>query len=520
MFGLLAFGFFAGLALSESSKNGGSGNSILGALGLASGAAAAGIGWMGSWAKKKIEEKKDKKEQDKEIKRLVRLKALNDLRKEVEKHKSDNSDEAKQLRENYNATLSCIYDENGNERSDEDIEKEYKKLPKSLKESVNKASKLKPDSKELKDIVEKFKKTPFSEDDLDITEQNIKGDIAKIEKNKALLKLEKEKNEKLDSAKDDEERKTIEKEFEKKKRQTSGFYNIKIKDAEDAINKINSQPSEKQEKTIKKEIEKLEKDKKELEQDKDNTKEVDKYLNFEFDSDIQPGDLTGEDEEKKKQAEEQLKKAGLDSEIYLKIESEKSKKSEDGKTPTAEDILKDNTELSDKLTEQKNKRIKEIDSQIQDKTAKINNEPEEPEKSSDEGEETDDEKEGDEGEETDDEKEGDERTDNDDDLEDDDEEKDEKTGEVTKSSTKDPKKVWKRRTYKRGNKTFKTKSYYNKKGNSISAKDFKEKVQNYEKKSKNNQNENSIIYFIKNKDIIVEQFKPTVGLIDYIHSKS
>ena len=120
----------------------------------------------------------------------------------------------------------------------------------------------------------------------------------------------------------------------------------------------------------------------------------------------------------------------------------------------------------------------------------------------------------------DDEKEGDERTDNDDDLEDDDEEKDEKTGEVTKSSTKDPRKVWKRRTYKRGNKTFKTKSYYDKKGNSISAKDFKEKVQNYEKKSKNNKIESSIIFFIKNKDIIVEQFKPTVGLIDYIHSKS
>lgn len=61
----------------------------------------------------------------------------------------------------------------------------------------------------------------------------------------------------------------------------------------------------------------------------------------------------------------------------------------------------------------------------------------------------------------------DERTDNDDDLEDED---------TTGTKKQDPHKVWKRRTYKRGNKTFKTKSYYDKKGNSISAKDFKEKV--------------------------------------------
>lgn len=63
----------------------------------------------------------------------------------------------------------------------------------------------------------------------------------------------------------------------------------------------------------------------------------------------------------------------------------------------------------------------------------------------------------------------DERTDNDDDLEDED----------TTGAKQDPHKVWKRRTYKRGNKTFKTKSYYDKKGNSISAKDFKEKVRKF-----------------------------------------
>ena len=117
----------------------------------------------------------------------------------------------------------------------------------------------------------------------------------------------------------------------------------------------------------------------------------------------------------------------------------------------------------------------------------------------------------------DDEKEGDERIDNNDDLVDDDEEKDEKTGEVTKSSTKDPKKVWKRRTYKRGDKTFKTKSYYNKNGKSISAKDFKEKVKKYEEKQKNKtNNESHITVFLKNKNFIIESFNPKISLIDFI----
>ena len=100
------------------------------------------------------------------------------------------------------------------------------------------------------------------------------------------------------------------------------------------------------------------------------------------------------------------------------------------------------------------------------------------------------------------EKEGDERTDNDDDLEDD--EVDDKG-----NSKKDPRKVYKRRSYKRGNKTFKTKSYYNKDGNSISAKDFNKKVANYEKSKKSTQDQNSlsISNFLKDK-LIVERFYP------------
>ena len=102
----------------------------------------------------------------------------------------------------------------------------------------------------------------------------------------------------------------------------------------------------------------------------------------------------------------------------------------------------------------------------------------------------------------DDEKEGDERTDNDDDLEDD--EVDDKGNSTGK---KDPRKIYKRRTYKRGNKTFKTKSYYDKKGNSISAKDFKEKVANFEKSKKQNDESFNISNFLKDK-LIVERFYP------------
>jgi hypothetical protein len=102
----------------------------------------------------------------------------------------------------------------------------------------------------------------------------------------------------------------------------------------------------------------------------------------------------------------------------------------------------------------------------------------------------------------DDEKEGDERTDNDDDLEDD--EVDDKGNSTGK---KDPRKIYKRRTYKRGDKTFKTKSYYDKKGNSISAKDFKEKVANFEKSNKQKDESFNISNFLKGK-LIVERFYP------------
>lgn len=76
--------------------------------------------------------------------------------------------------------------------------------------------------------------------------------------------------------------------------------------------------------------------------------------------------------------------------------------------------------------------------------------------------------------------EGDEKTD---DLEDEAEDEESK-------KRQDPAKVWKHGTYKRGNKTFKSKSYVNKKGDKISAKEYQKKVEAY-KKSSGQSNESS-----------------------------
>ena len=80
------------------------------------------------------------------------------------------------------------------------------------------------------------------------------------------------------------------------------------------------------------------------------------------------------------------------------------------------------------------------------------------------------------------------------------------------NSKKDPKKVWKPKTYKRGNKTFRTKSYYNKKGDSISAKEYKERVAKY-----NKQKNESMVYFLKNK--LVVEGKRTINLSQYIKNR-
>lgn len=89
----------------------------------------------------------------------------------------------------------------------------------------------------------------------------------------------------------------------------------------------------------------------------------------------------------------------------------------------------------------------------------------------------------------------DERTDNDDDLED---EKwgQNKEGKLTiDDKNKDPRKIYKQRTYKRGDKTFKTKSYYSKKGVAITKDEFKDKLQAYEKSQQSKKKKNESLGF-------------------------
>lgn len=74
---------------------------------------------------------------------------------------------------------------------------------------------------------------------------------------------------------------------------------------------------------------------------------------------------------------------------------------------------------------------------------------------------------------------------NDDDLE------DEADDEESKKR-QDPAKVWKHGTYKRGNKTFRTKGYVNKKGDKISAKEYQKKVEAYKKSTKQSNESSSI----------------------------
>ena len=86
--------------------------------------------------------------------------------------------------------------------------------------------------------------------------------------------------------------------------------------------------------------------------------------------------------------------------------------------------------------------------------------------------------------------------DNLDDLED----EDENDGQDENKKRQDPHKVWKQRTYKRGNKSFKTKSYYNKKGNSISKEEFQEKVKAYNRHKESHEDlyESSLSKYIAN----------------------
>lgn len=117
----------------------------------------------------------------------------------------------------------------------------------------------------------------------------------------------------------------------------------------------------------------------------------------------------------------------------------------------------------------------------------------------------------------DDEKQGDVRIDKDDDLED--EKFDTGNGKAKLSDKQDPRKVFKQRTYKRGDKTFRTKNYYSKRGVSISKDEFRDRVANWEKKNKKNpQTKNES--FIKSPWTVTRlcKFKQSTNITEDKHS--
>lgn len=465
----------------------------------------AGLFAAGSWAAIKIKEKKEKKEQDKEKRRLLRLKALSELRKEVEAHSEDNSDEAKKLREQYNATLDCLYDENGHERDDEEVQKRYKKLPKEMRKRINEFSAMDENSKEMKDVIKEFDKHPFTEKDLNITENNVKADVAKVTKTKKLVELEKEKQEKLSSAKTDEEKQSIEKEYDKKKKSISNFYNITIKEYSDKAENVKSKSNKKDDAKKTKNLEQEQEHQQKIVDGDEEAinKELDKYSKIEFPSDIEKGDLSSEDPEKKKKAEDFLKSKDVDIELYKKYEA--MPKKDDGDKIEIDKESDDYTSFIDTVKDTAKKKVEQLKKQISNVVSGKKEGETEPKA---------------EGDDKNSKKEVDDKDTNDDETEeevknskfDDGEPEDEAEGEDEKKK-QDPHKVWKRKSYKRGDKTFKTKSYYNKKGSSISKKDFQAKVQAYEKNNKKSTGE-SISNYLQDK-LVLERFYPQ----DIVQSK-
>ena len=468
-------------------------------------------------------------------------KSLAILQAEIESKEEDKSNDANDLRQAYDAMIKCTFDGNGDKRKPEDIESEFNKLDESIRKKIEKhVKKSSSDEKALEEY--KDKKSKVTPEQAAAALEKAKAKRAEIAKKEEVDAL-KDAREKELEGKTDEDKKSINETYAKKIEAAETKWDAEIKKHMDAAAKADKSESLRQ---MEKSAKQAEAKKKELE---DKKKELDKPEAIENEikacgdinwdeGEYTEGSLSSSNEKDKKGAEEFLKSRGVDVDMYNKYRDIKSTLKEGEKIEENEDLKKAAEEVIKKKKEEIDKQIKEQDKIISDYNSakdEVNNankkgeEPkQEPKKEDDDSFETEDgtkyyikdgkyymetpdgdkeevEKEDWEKEKenaVDDEKEGDERTDNDDDLEDDDvDDKGNSTGK------KDPRKIYKRRTYKRGNKTFKTKSYYDKKGNSISAKDFQEKVANFEKSNKQKNEIFNISNFLKDK-LIVERFYP------------
>lgn len=543
MFGLLALGFFASLAFSGlfgdknnsgkggSNSEGGFGQKLLGFLGVSKFSDI----FMGNGntaaSSTKDDTKDDKKDEDKNNE-LNFNKSLALMQNQIDNAKEgEDKDEALKT---YNEMLGCMYDDEGNKLSQEEIQKKLDGNKK-LKEKLEKQALIAAKDEKLAN--------QFKENANKITDAQANA----AAENAVAAHLENVKQQKLNDETDDAKKAEIKKKYDKMieehKAAAKKIGDIAAVDAD--IKKLEQEQSELQEQerklsdpdAVKKEIEKC------------------GEINWD-DSQCDKGDLTGEDAEKKKAAEEFLKSQGVDVELYKKYEAVQSDKNknkdlsnnEELKTTAQESIDKRKKEINNKIDENekaiksaKNKRDKiekgeKPEAEQNNDNSEGNNNGEQNTKEDNSFEDEDGvkyyEKDGkycmeidgdvddtlskedfEKAKENavDDEQEGDERIDNDGDLEKD--EVDDKG-----NSKKDPRKIYKRRTYKRGDKTFKTKSYYNKDGNSISAKEFKEKVANFDKSKKQKEESLYISNFLKGK-MLNEHLVPKKTIQQYLREQ-
>ena len=537
MFGLFALGFFAVAASNlfpwkkedKGSSEGGFLKKLLGGAGILG-----GLSTLFGGSVDDDKDDKDTKEDPKNTEETVDVKTIKGKALFVmqEQLKEDKDGE---LKKDYEQLMSCIYDKDGNELDDDKILENLDKNKELKDKLIKNAKKQSEDPEELKKQQEKLDKVTDSQ--LNEAIENAKKTRFEQAKAEDLAELDKKMKEEIEKTDDSTKKSEIESKYSDLKSAKENEYLQKIERAG-----VERQKADLENTTAKQQIEKC--------------------LSFKFEDGLDDGDLSSDEDEVRKKAEEALKKNGIDPETYKKVQSAKA----DNKEPIKEDdpdyiqkmtdAISTNDDLCTEIEQTKQEKIKELNKSIEELNEKIekskkdsdpeNTKTEEPKKGEEEPKKGEEEpkkeddnsfedeegntykKDGDKYIKTDekgneeeidkekfekakenaveDGKEGDERTDNDDDLEDDDEEKDD-SGNVTKESTKDPRKIYKRRTYKRGNKTFKSKSYYDKKGNPITAKEFKEKVANFENKNKTKDESFSITDYLRDK-LIVERFYP------------
>jgi hypothetical protein len=574
MFGSILFMFFLSSVLSgggDSKAAGGViGAGILGVLGsiIAIKNALKTLGWI----KDDKEKEKDEKEKDGvKLKQDVNPTLIRNKSLAIMKKKIDSGSASDEEVEDFNTVLKCTFDENGKELSPEDQKKKIEGLSDDVKKRLDKNLKtITKDKETIEKLKDEIKNVSDSEASAAFEECKAKRvELHTKEKEVELLEQKNKELEKLGENPDESKKKDIEDSFNARIEALKKDAKVKIDGFKEKAKKFLNSPSDTKE--LDKELKELEKQKEKLAKDeKSGNAEIEKQLKHEFEKNNLNGltidvieNPTGDDE--KRQVEEYLKQTGItDKNLFVAY-----KKYNEADSDTKEQAKQ---ELDSALSKEREARIKILDDKISKKKKEIetvndkksiDNTQQEPKKGeepknqqksnqnevellNDDGEKTGEkiikkedgsykkvDKDGVESDATEDdfkdakseyedfdgdEENSQEDNDADKDLDPDHEEsEEEKKSEEGKKADRDesgkrvnPAKNWHKRKKKNGKGS--TKSYYNSKGDSISAKDFREKMENYKayvqkhKKTKHEESFN-ISNFLKDK-LIVERFYP------------